>query len=91
MRSRYGHGGLRHALHDAQGRGARRVGARGKARRGAGHGERDTAAWAAIRQGASATIRLGLPMIRPDVCAPGSAQLGQVGGFVHSDSVFEPV
>ena len=76
MRSRYGHGGLRHA--------------RGKGRRGAGQGARgtaragrcDTAAGAAIRQGASARTQQGLPTIRPGVRAPGraSAHLGVPAG-----------
>ena len=90
VRSRYGHGGLRHARHDAQGRGARRVGAWGAAR----------------ARMSAATRRLGLrygrgPQPRHDqacpqygqacLCAPGCAQLGQFGCFVHSDSIFDPV
>ena len=77
VRSRYGHGGLRHARHDAQGRGARRAGVRGTAhaarRAGRAHERGNTAAWAAIRQGASATTRPSLPTIRPSVRAPGRA------------------
>ena len=54
----------------AQGRRARRAwhGAQGYA-----HKRGDTAVWAAIRQGASATTRPGLPTIRPGVRAPGRA------------------
>ena len=66
VRSRYGHGGLRHARHTArrgvghgaQGRGARRAGERGTARRGSGHGARGTALRDARMS--VATRRLGL-------------------------------
>ena len=53
-----------------------RHGAQGRVRHGAQgrlHERGDTAAWAAIRQGASATTRPSLPMRRPGVRAPGRA------------------
>ena len=99
VRSRYSHGGLRHARHDAQGRGARCAGARGKARRGhsiARRGARMSAATRrlGLRYGRGPRPRHGQACPRYGqacLCAPGCAQLGQFGCFVHSDSVFDLV
>ena len=50
----------------------------------------DTAGPGCDTVGPRATIR---PPVRAwaRLCTPGCAQLGQVGCFVHSDSVFDPV
>ena len=59
---------------------ASRAGAQASGRHGSRHSTQgrarescDTAAWAAIRPGASATTRPGLPTIRPGVRVPGRA------------------
>ena len=71
-------GALRHGRIACDTRGARRAGAWGKAlaarQAGARAGRCDTAVGAAIRQGASATTRPGLPTIRSGVRAPGRAR-----------------
>ena len=83
-RPRYGRGHCDTATEACDTHGMKRRGAgqgtQGRRARLARHGTQvrahergDTAAWAAIRQGASATTRPGLPTIRPGVRAPGRA------------------